>query len=267
MIVSDTPGARISLDGGAAAASPLIREVSPGHHRARVAANGYYEVERDVTAVSGELIMNEVRLSERPTSLYVWAPAGADIYVDGVFIAQGGPLARAALASGAHQLVVAQNGKQLVRRDITLEHGHTHTEHVTLEPTQQRSISELLFIGGGVGLGAGIILSALAVRSQNHAENFLAAQRQHSVSSSELIAYNASLVERNRYRTGAIVGFASAAGMFLTGLFLHELDAPSLPTPARREPSRQEASRASRRVALSPVTTTGDLGAALELHF
>ncbi|HVY25528.1 MAG TPA: PEGA domain-containing protein [Polyangiaceae bacterium] len=267
MVVSDAPGARISLDGGASAASPLIREVTPGRHRAHVTANGYRDADRDVVAVSGELIMSEVRLSEQPTSLYVWAPLGADIYVDGVYVAEGGPLATVPLASGDHQLVVAQTGRQLVRRDIKLEHGHTHTEYVTLEPTQQRSISELLFIGGGVGLGAGIILSAFAARSQNKAEKFIMLRnQQHHATGPELLSYNAAIVERDRYRTGAVIGFAGAAGLFITGLFLHELDSPSLPAQ-RRQLNRTDASRTTPRVAFSPVTATGNLGAALELHF
>jgi hypothetical protein len=266
MIVSEVPGARISLDGGAEAASPLIREVAPGRHRARVVARGYQSVERDVTAISGELIMSELRPSESPTSLYVWAPAGADIYVDGVYVAVGGKLVTVPLASGRHQLVVAQNGKQLERRDFTLEHGRTHTEYVTLEPTQQRGISELLFIGSGLGVGAGIVLSALAVRSQNNAEELLAIRRFHTISTPQMIAYNASIIERDRYRTAAVIGFASAAGMLITGLFLHELDTPSLPAAPPREP-QPSASRTPRRVVFSPVTATGDFGAAFQLRF
>lgn len=268
MVVSEAPGALISLDGGAPGPSPLIREVSPGKHRAHVTANGYRDADRDVVAVSGELIMSEVRLNEKPTSLYVWAPLGADIYVDGVYVAEGGPLATVPLASGEHQLVVAQTGRQLVRRDLKLEHGHSHTEYVTLEPTQQRAISELLFIGGGVGLGAGIILTAFATRSQNKAENFLRLRNyDHHGSTPGLIAYNAAIVERDRYRTGAVIGFAGAAGLFITGLFLHELDSPSLPAPARQKLNRPDALRTPPRFAFSPVTATGNLGAAIELHF
>lgn len=268
MVVSEAPGALISLDGGTPGPSPFIREVAPGKHRAHVSANGYRDADRDVVAVSGELIMSEVRLNEKPTSLYVWAPLGADIYVDGVYVGEGGPLATVPLASGEHQLVVAQTGRQLVRRDVKLEHGRTHTEYVTLEPTQQRSISELLFIGGGIGLGAGVILSAFAVRSQNKAESFLMLRnQQHTAQPSQLLSYNASIVERDRYRTGAVIGFAGAAGLFITGLFLHELDSPSLPAPSRRELNRPEARRLPPRFAFSPVTATGNLGAALELHF
>jgi hypothetical protein len=55
--------------------------------------------------------------------------------------------------------------------------------------------------------------------------------------------------------------------LFITGLFLHELDSPSLPAPSRRQLNRPEALRKPPRFAFSPVTATGDLGAALELHF
>ena len=268
MIVSDTPGARIALDGGPLSGSPLIREVSPGKHRAHIAASGYYDLERDVTAVAGELILSEVRLAERPTSLFVWAPAGADIYVDGVYVAAGGPRATIPLATGAHQLTVAQKGRRVVRRDIWVKRGQTQTELVTLEPTKQRLVSELMFIGGGVALSAGLVLSAFAVRSQNHAEDFLAVQRHTTVSSAERIAYNASLLERDRYRTGAIIGVAGAFGFFITGLFLHELDRPSLPAAPRREVmAGRESARNLPRWFFSPVTATGDPGAAVQLNF
>jgi PEGA domain len=269
MIVSDTPGARITLDDdGAPSGSPLIREVQPGRHHAHVAAKGYVDVERDVTAVAGELLLTEVRLDERSTSLYVWAPLGADIYVDGVYMAQGGPLVTLSLRTGHHQLVVAQQGKRVVRRDVRLARGQTHTEIVRLEPTTQRTLSEYLFIGGGAALGGGIILSALAVRSQNSAEDFLQRKQYRQVTSPELVSYNASIAGRNRYRTGAAIGVASSFGFFITGLFLHELDRPSLAAPPRRTPRREpEAALAAPRIAFSPLTVTGDLGASLQVSF
>ncbi|HYQ18128.1 MAG TPA: PEGA domain-containing protein, partial [Polyangiaceae bacterium] len=160
MIVSDAPGARISLDGGPFAASPLIREVTPGKHRAQVRASGYADAEREAVALSGELILSEVRLKELPSVLYVWAPAAAEVYVDGVYVAQGGPLVTVPLVPGAHQLSVAQKGRRLVRRDLQLNRGEAHTELVRLEPTTQRTVSELLFVGGGVALSASLVLSA-----------------------------------------------------------------------------------------------------------
>jgi len=267
MIVSDAPNARISLDGAPALPSPLIREVPPGRHRAHVTANGYVDADREVTAVSGELIMSEVRLGEKPTLLYVWAPAGAGIYVDGVYLGDGGPLFKAALASGSHQLVVAQDGKYPVRRDIELSHGRSHTEYVTLEPTQQRKYSELLFIASGAALSSGLLLSALAVRTQNRAEDFLYEQRRHTVTSSQLSAYSASLIERDRYRTAAVVGFASSLGFCITALFLRELDRPSLRATAPSERRPREAAHEAPRLAFTPASPNTDIGAALQLKF
>ena len=269
MIVSDAPGARITLDDGAAAASPLIREVTPGKHHARVQASGYVDAERDVTALSGELLLTEVRLAERPGTLFVSAPAGAEVYVDGVFVGQGGQMVTVSLAPGPHQMHVAQQGRRLARRAIRLERGKAHTEIVTLEPTTQRTLSEVLFIGGGAAIGASLVLSALAVRSENRAEDFLQERSHKNVDSGELVAYRASLVERNRYRTAAGVGVASAFGMFITGLFLHELDQPRSPATRRPDEPRPAAAKAptTPRVAFVSAAPASDVGASLQVNF
>jgi hypothetical protein len=266
MIVSDTPGARISLDGGAPGASPLIREVTPGAHRARVQARGHFEVVRDVTAVAGELLLTEVHLREQPTSLFVWAPEGADVYVDGVYMGQGGGTLTVPLEAGKHQLSVAQKGRRLVRREITLAHGQARTELVTLEPTPQRGISELLFIGSGAALGASLVLGAFAVRSENRAEDFLYLRRKRGGTSGELVSYNASIIERNRYRTAAVISAAGSVGMFVTGLFLHELDQPGSPGAPRRDVLRRDARRVPT-LDFEPAVAGADVGASLKVNF
>jgi hypothetical protein len=267
MIVSDTAGASISLDGGPPATSPLIREVTPGKHFARVRAPGYLDVEREVTAVAGELILSEVRLAERPTSLFVYAPKGSEIYVDGVYIAEGGPVVTVPLSSGRHQLSVGKPGKRLVRRDVRLRRGQTKTEYVTLETTSQRMLSEGLFIGSGVALGVGIVLSAFAIRSENKAEEFLR-ERSRAYLPGDVTSYRAAIAERNRFRTAAAIHFAGATSAFVTGLFLRELDRPNTPAaPARRADPGGDSARLAPRWGLAPVAPSGDPGASFSLHF
>lgn len=193
-------------------------------------------------------------------------PSGSDIYVDGVYVTRGGAVATIPLSTGAHQLSVAKAGKSLVRRDVRLQRGQTHVEYVTLEDTTQRTLSRGLFIGGGVALGAGIVLSAFAIRSENKAEDFLRLRKLRGAKPAELVAYNAALVERVRYRTAAAIGIAGSLSMFITGLFLHELDRPSSPAAPSRGTER-DATRLAPRFAFSPVIATGDPGASLSLHF
>jgi tetratricopeptide (TPR) repeat protein len=268
MIVSEAPGARIALDGGAPTASPLIREVTPGKHRARVVAQGFFDVERDVTAVAGELILTEVELTERPSMLYVWAPEGADIYLDGVYVARGGPRLQLAVSTGRHQLAVGQKGKRLVDRTVEVERGKSNTAVVRLEPTAQRNLSELLFIGGGAALGAGVALSAFAVRSENRAEDFLWRRKWRKVQTAELIAYEASVVERNRYRTAATISVAGSLGLFITGLFLHELDHPNFAGPRQKElPAPNPELTSSYPIQFSTTAAAADVGASLQVNF
>jgi hypothetical protein len=265
MIVSEVPGASISLDGEAPASSPLIREVQPGKHRARVTASGYVDVEREVTAVQGELLLTEVRLPERPSLLYVWAPPGADVYVDGVWIGQGGERISLPVSSGMHQLSVTKKGQRMVRRDLRIERGRSYAENVTLEPTTQRTLSELLFIGGGGALGVSLIFSAFAIRSENKAEDFLGRRSHRAADPAQLTAYDASLVERNRYRNAAAISAAGSFGMLITGLFLHELDRPLPPgAPQRRErPAEASLSRFS----FVPLAPSTDAGASFQVNF
>jgi hypothetical protein len=169
------------------------------------------------------------------------------------------------VAAGRHQLTIGQKGRRLVRRDVQIDGGKVHSEVVRLEPTAQRSLSELLFIGCGAAMGAGIALSAFAIRSENRAEAFVARQSRRQVEEAELVAYHASLVERNRYRTAAVVSVAGSLGFFITGLFLHELDRPSVQTAPRDAPS--PAPELARRLAFAPTASATDVGASLRVNF
>jgi len=135
MVASPSSLARVSLDGGPAVASPLIREVAPGQHRAHVEADGFFAADREVIAVAGELIMTEVPLVERPSTLTLWTRKNAELYVDGAFIGSGGARVTVQLPSGTHRLAVAENGYRVARRTLVLERGETVAVRVPLEPT------------------------------------------------------------------------------------------------------------------------------------
>jgi len=227
LITSDAPGVRLTLDGALPAASPLIREVEPGKHRVQVEAPGFYPSQRDVTAIAGELILTQVPLRERPSTLSIWTAEDAEIYIDGAFLSPGGDGVTVQLASGRHRLAVGQKGYRVAVQEVSVERGKAQTIRVSLEPTSQRIVSEALFIGGGAALGASLVFSALTVDAEGRAEDFLGRRAHGNVSSGDLFRYNSAIIDRDRYRIGSSVCLAASAGFFITGLFLHELDQPN----------------------------------------
>ncbi|MGC4087592.1 MAG: hypothetical protein QM756_06805 [Polyangiaceae bacterium] len=258
MIISEAPGARISLDDGEPAASPLIREVTPGVHRVRASARGFSTVERDTTAVAGELVLSELRLSELPIDVVLYSPADADVYADGVPVGLSAGKLSLALPAGEHSLSVSVKGRRLASQRVRLVRGQPLSLRVSPELSTQRIVSLSLFCAGGAALSAGLLLSAFAVRAENRAEEFLALRSHQNVSSGALFGYRASVNERDQLRLGSALSFASAAGFFITGLFLHEFDRPRVQERGQLAPAR---------VSFAPISPGGAAGATLQWKF
>jgi hypothetical protein len=266
LITSDAVGARLMLDGAPPVGSPLIREVEPGKHYVTVEAPGFHAAQRELTAIAGELVLTQVSLREKPSILSIWAPADAEIYIDGSYTSSGGEGVVLQLASGKHRLAVAQTGHRVAIRELTLERGKAQTIRVPLEQTSQRYVSQGLFISGGAALGASLVFSALTIQAEGRAENFLrrvGPQAHENVSASDLYSYNSSILDRDRYRLATAVCLTASAGFFITGLFLHELDRPNPqllyragPRPAGPAPAPARAS-----LQVAPLVYGGGFGA------
>jgi tetratricopeptide (TPR) repeat protein len=226
MITCDAPAASISLDGQPPAPSPLIREVTPGKHRIAVEARGFDAASRDVTALAGELILNEISLKPRPSQLVVIVPEDADVYIDGQYMSQG-PKVSLTLPAGPHQLAVASRGRRVVYRDLSLQRGASISLNIALERTRQRRLARGLFIAGGVGFGASLALAIVALRAQGQAQDFLARRERDNVSSAELAAYQDDVDLRDRLRIATDATLAASAALFVTGLILHQVDRPN----------------------------------------
>jgi hypothetical protein len=253
LITSDTPAAELSLDGGAPARSPLIREVEPGSHRLTVSASGFFASTRDVIAVSGELVPVAVSLREQPSSVVVGAPAGAEIYVDGVFAGRGNESAPFQLGNGAHVIAAAEKGHRIAVQPIELGRGEARHLDLHLEPTRQRRAARMLFVAGGAGLASGVVLAVLAASAESRARSFLDRYAQGNVSAADLRSYDAAISDRDHYRVALAIDLATVAGLAITGALLYQLD-----NPDRREIPR---------LRLAPVVSARGGGAGLQGWF
>lgn len=272
IIFSEAPGARIAVDGEFRSSSPAIVEVTPGKHQVKVEALGFSPVQREVTAIAGELVPVSVALAALPSRLLLSTPPDADVYIDGVFASQGGEQLALELPSGSHRVSVTQNGHRVVSRVIQVDRGETQVHGFSLEPTSQRRASHALFIGGAAAAAAGGALSYLAVRSQESAQEFLELVEQRNVSVAERVRYDADVTQRNRYRWLAGASFGASLGMLITGLFLHELDEPGPedlygPSPTGSPPAAGERRPASPGFDVSAVVSPDLWGATLRAEF
>jgi hypothetical protein len=271
MITSEAKGARLSLDRAEPAASPLIREVTPGKHSVVISAEGFYTAEREVTAVDGELVLVDVPLRERPSTLIIGTHDDAEVYVDGNFVSLAGERLELQLSSGRHHVSVAKKGHQVWSRDLDLERGKSRELKVPLPLTAQRLTAAGLFIGGGAALGAGLITSAFAIRAENRAEEFLGRHAARNVSSGELSDYEEAKEERGRFRVATAVCWGSALGLFITGFILHETDEPDpqelFRVPARRDSGGDTNDKGRWQLDLTAPGTQGGAGASVRFSF
>jgi tetratricopeptide (TPR) repeat protein len=270
LLTCEAPGAELSLDGGPAAPSPLIREVPPGPHQIAATAPGFFPVTREVTAVAGELIPSALSLRERPSLLSVTAPRDAELYVDGTLAGRGGQAVHLELASGPHRMVVARKGHRVWSQALELERGESRAVSVALETTGQRRASNRLFVAGAVSAAAGAVLGGLSLAAESRAKDFLHKRATGNVTAEELHGYEGDVTARNRFRTASVVALGASLGLVATALFLRELDNPEaqdLYRAPRPPESLRPADTAHLRLNLAPVVLADGAGALVSGKF
>lgn len=272
MVMCEVPAARISVDGGEAGSSPLIREVTPGRHQIEVRAAGYRETLRSVVAVAGELVPISVVLPELPGRLRLSVPLDSEVYVDGAFVSEGGSQLVLELSSGKHRVSVAAKGYRVATRSLSLSRGETDDARFELSPTGQRLASHVLLVSGAAAIGGGIALSLLALNAESGAKDFLKRKDHQNVTPAQLVRYDADIATRNRFRWIAGGVFTASLGLLITGLFLHELDTPGAEDIYRSVPLPEEPPLAARRDRLrhfdvGALLAPGQLGASFRTDF
>jgi tetratricopeptide (TPR) repeat protein len=229
MVSVNIKDAAISLDGAVRTESPLIEEVKPGKHSVRVSAPGYFDDEREVVSVQGSLVAVEVSLRERPASLAISAPEGAEIAIDGRPFGVA-PLGTVELPAGQHVITITRTGHHPVLRTVSLQRGATVPLDAGMAKTSQRYLSYGVLGLSGAALVTGGALAALSFRQQGIAQSVQSDSDKHNISSDDLSRYNKAIDARDSLRTASYATFGVAAGLAAAGSILYFVDHP---TPQR----------------------------------
>lgn len=253
MVQSKTPGARGSIDGGELANMPVIGDVSPGKHKIRVEAPGYFSQETESTAVKGRLILVPVELEPMPAKVSLKVPAGSRVEIDGRVISGD----EAEVAAGQHFISITRRGHRPLSRELDLELGQEFTLESELEMTGQRKASYWVLGSAGVLLVATGVGTALALSAQGEArdiEDQIAGGM--NITAEDIDSHNDAIDRRDTFRTMTFILASSTLAVATTGALLYWIDLPRVEAPrAPRAPAE--------RPSLVPVVTEQGIGAAV----
>lgn len=227
-VYSPTPGARVSLDGGAPQEVPFFSELDAGKHRVRVSADGFFDEEREV---SGDNVIDQpvdLTLKERPAKVTIALEAKADVYVDGRIVATT-PLSQTIeVPSGAHVIAVAANGKRAFSQDVVL----TRASNVRIEPrleTSGQRIASVSMLGvGAASLVAGAIFGIGSLNAEGSAEDIESKRARGNISADDLDKHNSAVDRRDDFRTISLVGLSVGGALVVGGALLYLFDKPSI---------------------------------------
>jgi len=238
-VYSATPGARASLDGAPPEELPFFHDLSPGKHRVRVSAEGYFDEEREV---SGDRLVDQpldLPLKERPCVVTIALDRTADVYVDGRIVATT-PVSRPVeIPPGPHVISVSANGKRAYSADVVLPRGKPYRFEPRLETSGQRVVAYSMLGVGGAAIVTGAVFGVLALGQEGRVSDIDEERAQGNISKGQLDDYNGAIDRRDSFRDISIVTMSAGAAVALGGAFLYLLDKPPVAVvpPRTEEPS------------------------------
>lgn len=120
---TSVPGALVAIDGEAAGAAPLKRELGPGAHRVRVTKDGFAPWEREVQIVPGHGARVVARLEAEPPRLRIDADVpGASVFLDRKYLGTT-PVETRDFTPGSHRLNVSAEGYEMYAETLDLGPG------------------------------------------------------------------------------------------------------------------------------------------------
>jgi PEGA domain-containing protein len=242
MVSSPTREATVSVDNGKAMEAPLITEIKPGKHALHLTAPGYFDEDREINASAGGVAALDIALRERPGLLVIKARDGAQLTIDGRYVATT-PLPRALeIDAGHHLIALAKNGYYAHTEEIDVGRAETKTLEVNLASTKQRVASYVLLGTGAAGILVGGVFAGLAAHQQSLAEAINTQRQARAYDCRDTTvecptkAYQHAVDQRNQLRPIAGVALTAGAVVAATGAVLFLFDQPSLDArPARSD--------------------------------
>lgn len=262
-VISATPGARVTFDGGAPQELPLVVELDPGRHSVRLFAEGFVDDVQEVSGDKGIDIPLNVPLREKPARLEVALAARGELFVDGRLVAStpvGGPIA---VAPGVHVVSVSVNGKRAWSQEIAFVRDRGVRIEPRLERSDQRLASWVVLGGGAAATLVGVLTGAGALGEEARARDIEAALAKGNIDAAQLARHNDAIDKRDSLRTTSLVTLAAGGSLLAAGALLYVFDRPTIAVVPPRPTEQPKPKAPSLELTASPVLAPGTWGGAV----
>ena len=260
MVTTQAASARIAIDEQPPLDAPFIGELSPGRHRVRVTAEGFFPEERAVELAPGPPAALDLPLKERAGQLSIEAPSGTEIHVDGKLVGEAPLAAPVELPSGPHAVTLTRRGLQSWSGEVTLLRGKAAGVAPAMESTGQRTISYAVLGAGAAALLAGGVCTAVAFDRQGVAQRVLDEKAKGNIAASRLSYYDLAGRQRDQWRTAAEVTYGAGAGILAVGALLWLLDRPAIAPAVAPRPASSPPPGSPVEVSAMPSAMPGGVG-------
>jgi hypothetical protein len=220
-----TRGLTASIDGISVEPFALVG-VAAKEHVVKVAADGYFTVEKRTVAVDDQSALVEVELTPKPAMVKVATEDAARISVDGRPVATS-PSASLELAAGKHLITVLHRGREPFAREITVGRGEQVTLAAPLVKTARRRSVPWVLGGAGLLAAGAVTTGVLASVHDGDARTLRDQIDAGDRPPRDGDRYDAEVRTRDRYVTATWVLGGAAVTAGAVGVLLFLFDTPS----------------------------------------
>ena len=271
MVLAQAEGAQILFDGKTKTEPLTALEVTPGKHRIKVSAAGYYDEERDVNAVDNALVPLEVQLREKPSRLTLDGMLNADVTIDSRLVGTTPLAAPLDLPSGKHLVVITKNGYAPFAQEIDLARDQKKTLTYAMHVTGQRVVANALLLSGGAAIVGGVVFTFVAGSQQHRMNVILDKGKSANLGDGDVQDYRGAHANRDTWTTVAVVAYGVGVAALLTGVVFYAFDKPTVSLSSRRvdeKPTKPAAPmREPAEMSIVPLVGPNFLGGSLTGRF
>jgi hypothetical protein len=230
-MAANIDAATVRIDGGEPFPLPYSLDVTPGKHKLLFSAEGYKDLEREVTVTTG-LAPVTAELEPKEAKLSVQSEPGAQLLLDGQLVARLPMDGVALVPPGRHVVSVLARGRLSWNEEVTLGRGEERNVSVKLQTTTQRYASYGVLTAGALGLAAGGVLAGFALDAYARATDAQAQIEAGNAKSNVLETYNGARDDWRMFLGSSAASLVVGVGGLLGGGLLFGLDMPTATLPS-----------------------------------